>query len=540
MPAPRPAPYPTLADLTRAKELELTCVVGHDWLSRSVTWVHVAEVTDPSPWLTRGVLLLTTGLIERTPESLDELFRRLREHGVAGVGFGVGLTVEEIPQEWRSAAVKHQLPLLRVPLTTPYIAIAEHVSARIAEAQMSQVQRLLDLQQRLAAAPGPGLRTEALETLAAELEATVVWRDAAGDPASAGRVLGDGEMRAISGELSRHAASGRRSTSVSLGARFVHIASTAGAPIAVTRMRRYSPLEQGMIGSIAFFIDDSRTSSRGDVTATSFRERVLTEALTGRLEGDARLFELLLGSSTRCTVVHLGPSPDPGLPSMKEPAAGLLLKAHLANAWNQAEFTVVPLLCAVGSEFIIVIPGADHQEVQPLVTQFLANETGNLASWRAGISRTAPASGLLDLRAEAARAHLGTRERDVVAVSYAELSRREAWSASIDASRTVPVFAEWRRRLEMLDPALAERTRVALHAYLAANGAIERAAAQLAVHRQTLRSHLHAAERDLDVRLDAPTERALLWLALDSGALAPATGSPRPRGSAGVAAPLED
>lgn len=519
MPARRPAPHPTLADLVSARELDLTCVVGHEWLSRAVTWVHVAEVTDPSPWLTRGVLLLTTGLVERTPQSLDELFRRLRDHGVAGVGFGVGLTVQEIPDAWLVAAAAHRMPLLRVPLDIPYIAIAEHVSARIAESQLSQVQRLLDVQQRLAATTGEALDAEALQTLAAELDAAVVRHDRSGEPVAVGTGLGEGELGAIAGELSRHAASGRRSSSVALGSRFVHIASTAGGPIAVTRMRRYTPLEQGMIGSIALFIGGERDAEAGELTAVSFRERVLADALSGRLDDEARLFELLLGSSPRCTVVHLAPSPDPEVRSAKDPAAGLLLKAHLANAWSGAELTVVPLLCAFGSEFVVVLAGADHGEVQPVVEQFLANETGNLASWRAGISRTGPAGALPRLRTEAARAYRGTRDRGAITLSYDDLTRREAWGAGIDAAQPAPVFAEWRRRLDLLDPGRAERTRAALRAYLAVNGAIERAAGRLGVHRQTLRSRLDAAERDLDVRVDAPTDRALLWLALESGAL---------------------
>ena len=52
-----------LRDLLR--ELELEAVAGAAGLDRAVRWVHISELADPTPWLSGGELLLTTGLAAR-------------------------------------------------------------------------------------------------------------------------------------------------------------------------------------------------------------------------------------------------------------------------------------------------------------------------------------------------------------------------------------------------------------------------------------------------------------------------------------------
>ena len=53
-----------------------------------------------------------------------------------------------------------------------------------------------------------------------------------------------------------------------------------------------------------------------------------------------------------------------------------------------------------------------------------------------------------------------------------------------------------------------------LRVWLKNNGQWDPAAAQLGVHRHTLRQRIHKAERLLDRPIDSPNTRAELWLAL--------------------------
>ncbi|MDQ6822701.1 MAG: PucR family transcriptional regulator ligand-binding domain-containing protein, partial [Actinomycetota bacterium] len=57
----------TLRDLLR--DLELRLHAGEGGLDLPVRWVHISELADPTPWLSGGELLLTTGLQLATPES---------------------------------------------------------------------------------------------------------------------------------------------------------------------------------------------------------------------------------------------------------------------------------------------------------------------------------------------------------------------------------------------------------------------------------------------------------------------------------------
>lgn len=512
----------TVADLLSQPSLSLTCVTGHHALHRQVSRVHVAEVSDPSPWLTRDVLLLTTGLLERTAAELDDFFAALADCGIAAVGFGVGLIVEAIPDEWVRAADRHGIPLLSIPLSTPYIAVSEFVSSRLADRQLDQVRRMLDVQQRLAYSnASPEQQIEALEHLARELEAAVLWiaPDGAHRTVGAGMALDAGELRAVGAELSRHIASGRSSGSASLGGLFVHLASTAGSPIAVVRPRRYSPLEQGLIGSLATFIDLSRDTAALPGLAASLREQLLSEAITGRMASDERFFEVLFPGTAACTAVFLAPAPRTRIRRVREPAAGLLLKSYLAAELADGIPAATPLLSTVDDGFYLVLPATAAERVLPTVERFLDRESVMLRGWSAGVSSTREPGALRELCAAARRAHEATAlHRGVRVLGAEQLGHLELMSDWLRSSGEAPVFSDWRLRIADVEPERVSRLLGALRAFLSENGALERAAAALGVHRQTLNARLVDAERTLGVSLADPTDRALLWLAFESHA----------------------
>src|SRR6476659_8978702 len=64
----------------------------NDPLGGAITWVHVSELIDPTPFLSGGELLLTTGIAFGATTDTDEYVRRLAEAAVVGVGFGTGLS----------------------------------------------------------------------------------------------------------------------------------------------------------------------------------------------------------------------------------------------------------------------------------------------------------------------------------------------------------------------------------------------------------------------------------------------------------------
>src|SRR4029079_17551468 len=107
----------SLRDLLR--ELDVRVVAGEAGLDRAVRWVHISELPDPTPWLSGGELLLTTGL--QLGDEPARYVERLVEHGLTGLGFGVGFGHERIPDALLRAAAAHGFPLFEVPYELPFI-----------------------------------------------------------------------------------------------------------------------------------------------------------------------------------------------------------------------------------------------------------------------------------------------------------------------------------------------------------------------------------------------------------------------------------
>ena len=80
------------------EEMGLDLVAGRDGAGAPIRWVHASELPDPTPWLSGGELILTTGMQLDTPEAQRQLVERLASHHVAGLGFGTGFDHDAIPE----------------------------------------------------------------------------------------------------------------------------------------------------------------------------------------------------------------------------------------------------------------------------------------------------------------------------------------------------------------------------------------------------------------------------------------------------------
>ncbi|HJX44434.1 MAG TPA: PucR family transcriptional regulator ligand-binding domain-containing protein, partial [Geodermatophilus sp.] len=147
----------TLADLVADPALGLVLHTPGSGVDRPVSWVHVSELADPTPFLEGGELLLTTGLALRG-EAAHAYVARLARAGVVGLGLGTGLGVDAVPADLVDAAEGAGLALLEVPHRTPFIALSRNVSAALAADEYAALARAATAQQELtraALAPGP-------------------------------------------------------------------------------------------------------------------------------------------------------------------------------------------------------------------------------------------------------------------------------------------------------------------------------------------------------------------------------------------------
>lgn len=141
-----------VADLLREESLRLRLVGGARGVSARVCGVHISEIPDPTPWLDRGDLLLTTGLAIYEDESKQvELVRRLKESGMAGVGVAVDIFMHETSAAMRAEADAHQLPLFEVPFEIPFKAITGLIFHTLHSADFYQLRRSISVQDRLLA-----------------------------------------------------------------------------------------------------------------------------------------------------------------------------------------------------------------------------------------------------------------------------------------------------------------------------------------------------------------------------------------------------
>src|SRR3954466_12883564 len=96
-------------------EMQLELLVGGEAAETPIRWVHPTELEDPTPWLSGGELILTTGMQLGSEEGQRAFAERRASRHVAGVGFGTGFDHAEVPSALVAAAKKRGLPLFEVP-----------------------------------------------------------------------------------------------------------------------------------------------------------------------------------------------------------------------------------------------------------------------------------------------------------------------------------------------------------------------------------------------------------------------------------------
>ncbi|NED08244.1 PucR family transcriptional regulator [Streptomyces sp. SID6648] len=210
-----------VADVVREASLQLSVVAGRGGLDRRVRSAHVSELPDPTDWLRGGELLMTTGMSVEAAGGPDAYMRALGDAGVAAVALGLGstLTYQRTPRDWVSAADRLDLPLIEVPARTPFIAVTDVVYRRLTAMRNEDAEQTIRAQQVLAglalrpggvAAVAGGLATEAgLRVVVTDLRGTVL----AAAPEGAEAIRDD-----VAGELARVGDGGMRASARCTGA----------------------------------------------------------------------------------------------------------------------------------------------------------------------------------------------------------------------------------------------------------------------------------------------------------------------------------
>lgn len=497
---------PTLRWLLDRGSLRLRPLVDVD-LERPIRWVHVSEIDDPTQFLSGGELLLTTG--QGTGDSADywnPYVQQLVDRGVAGLGFGVGLGHEHVPEALTTAARRLELPLIEVPRPTPFIAIGEAVAAETTRAQERALSSALDAQRELIraglSAGGPrkvvGLLAKTLDAWVLLLDADATVRHAAPTEARrfAARIRMDLDAHGMDTTLRGASLSVARDQVAVLP---IGVHGRVGGYVAAGRGTALTPVEHSVLTSAVGLLSldfagelDVREAERRD------RRAVLQLAVAGHPE----LAETI--ADTLGVTLPAPPLRVAILGCPRETVADLLRAAEDQHGLKQAGALVAQY---DKRSVAVLVPVAEGD------LQALDEVLHRVPQARAVASEGVPLADLPDALRRARSVYFGTPEG-----SERLLLAKDVATAGLLAQLDNPGAQGWAAALlEPLDRH-AQRSKLdlisTLRVFLANNGHIDASSTALGIHRHTLRYRLGRITELLDCSLDDPSARAELWLAL--------------------------
>ncbi|MFI8994075.1 PucR family transcriptional regulator [Streptomyces sp. NPDC053542] len=540
----------TLASLAHHSALKLTVLAGEDRLDTPVRWAHVSELIDPVPYMEGGELLLITALKldAEDPEVARRYVRRIAGAGVVGLGFAVGVNYEDVPEALLTAAREEDFPLLAVPRRTPFVAISKAVSAAVAADQYRAVTEGFEAQRELTraalSAEGPA---ELLARLAAHLKGWAALYDASGAVVAAAPDWAARRAARLTGDIAKLRERPAPASSV--------VADTEGDDRVELQSLGTGRRARGVlaVGTGAPLGTAERYAVHSAVallTLTTERSRALQDA-EQRL-GAAVLRMLLAGEPDHARAVagrlYGGLLDAPFRVLVAEPVTGGEERsAEDAQSALDALADALESAAARSGEAVLAVPdgtrltvlaadGGAAMEACAAHAAALEARAGTAAGPRKGATGTDAARGTpglaVGLSAPSGPAAAATAHRQ--AEQALSVARRRARALveheDVAAGSVLPLLADdavrafadgMLRALHDHDATGRGDLVASLRAWLSRHGQWDAAAADLGVHRHTLRYRMRRVEEILGRSLDDPDVRMELWLALKATTLSP-------------------
>ena len=492
-----------------------------DALDTPVVWAHSSDLADPTPFLDAGHVLLTTGTqfeaagagnsgADRAEADFAEDYvRRLRETGIAALGFGTEVIRAGTPDTLVDACARQGLPLFEVPYRTPFIAIARLVADLLAEDAYARQAWALAAQRAISlAALRPDGLSATLGELSNRLGAWVGLIDAAGglDREAPAGGLEQPALGEVVGEARSMLRRGQRAS------RTVVAGEAVGAPQRITLQTLGGG---GALRGVLAIGDSPELDQAGREVVTSVialaglaleqnrdldraRGHLRTGLLRGILAGDTTLAERVAGEMW---------GPLPAAP----------FRVAVADVPAQHADRLTELLeLRVEERHGRLFFGRDEDTVVVLLEPADTGITDELAAEfevAVGLSDAVGADAVALAHEQALRALERAREAAPGVVAFDEISRQGvlAFLARTDARAVaLATLAPLTQYDEAHGTALLETTR----AWLEHGGQFDATAQALGVHRHTVRSRVALAERLLGRDLSGFHARADLWAAL--------------------------
>lgn len=125
-------------------------LAGEKGLLNRVTKVNVMEVPDIEDWVTKGEFLLTTAYsIKDDINQLEDLIKRLKDKGLAGLGIKTKRYVDKIPKNVIDIANKIGFPIIEIPINISHTDIITPVLTEIVNSQTNKLIQIDNFHRRL-------------------------------------------------------------------------------------------------------------------------------------------------------------------------------------------------------------------------------------------------------------------------------------------------------------------------------------------------------------------------------------------------------
>ncbi|PRI11695.1 PucR family transcriptional regulator [Leucobacter massiliensis] len=507
--APSPQPTIELGELLHQYQLSLVLIAGQSAqaAARPVQWVHVSELEDPTPFLPPRTVLLTTGARFAAvggQGDADAYVRRLIDAGVTALGVAVGLHFDRVPPSIVSACDRLGLPLFRVPYDTAFIEIVQ-TAARLLDARTRERDLwALDAQRALATASlhRDGLGA-AVREAAARLGRWVCVTDRAGRivefaPQAARAQLPAEWVRRETRHLVERGLSAGRIEGEGGGMQMQAL-GRPGRVLGVLAVEGHGTpdtAERTLIGLVAAIATVQLEHRSGiDGAQAALRQAVVRLLLARDFALAEQLADGALSRLPHGPIVvaryRLPESRDPELltelRSLDSGSPGLLIAEHEGAQLILSETRHLPairrLLLARG-----VPAGLSERGALPHFAELLGQADRALDH-----ARSSATPGPVD--------YLPALHDGVLHLLGEHPEGRQRAEGLL-----APIRQHDRRHGDGIE--------AALRAWLAHHGQTSPAAAELGVHRHTLRARIQTAAALLQAELDSPDTRAELWAAL--------------------------
>jgi purine catabolism regulator len=504
-------------------ELGLKPAFGLGRTPRPIRWVHISELEDPTPFLSGGELLLTTGINLGAAAKQRKFAKLLDESGVAAIGFGTGFDHEGLPAALQSECKARGLALFEVPYETPFIAITEKAFTTLVNEQYGVLERGIEEHAKL---EGLVLAERGLGAVMAAIAESIGGAALLLDDRGAElarhpqeRGLGADAADAIRAEVAKRSADSRRSLFVPEDGPLASRAVAVPVPIGGHGSRGHWLVAARKKGSVG---DLERLLARQAAMVVALelmRERavrdterrlagdVIAEAIGGNLGADelsSRLAPFGIGGPVAVMLFEAD----------ERPGDVELLTAEFARIGVPA---LVAVNTAAGRPLLCAIVEPDDLDLVQLARDARGELRVDGREVRAAVSRATAIESLRRAFHEARCALEATAMSNGSAPDVASHEDLGAFTLllSVQDDEALRTYAD--NLLAPIEDGEGEygpELLRSLEAFIERNGQWERAARDLYCHRHTLRYRIKRVEELTGRDLGQAQDRIELWLAL--------------------------